>query len=142
MSRELLNRMHLIGESARQQIQSSSTKTRIVISYSRVSEDNSFENLPILSIVLKRVMSDYPECVYLLERMICDERRVVCVLLFNEDRDWVSIIRQYEVNLNVRRETLPPAKNEVDSKPSPVTFQKLLLLSLSMLTCFLKLELT
>ena len=112
--RELLRRMQVIGEAARQKIQSCPTRNRIVISYSRVSEDNSFENLPILSIVLKRVTNDYPESVYLLERMICDERRVVCVLLFNEDRDWVNIIRQYEVNLDVRRENPLPAMNQVN----------------------------
>ena len=113
--------MNETGEAARHTMEMATHRSRIILSYSRISEDNSFENLPILSIVLKRVTSDYPDCVYLLERMICDERRVVCVLLFSDDRDWVSIIRQYEVNLEVRKEETSPAMNRVDSQPVLMT---------------------
>lgn len=48
------------GELAQRRLEASPTRTRIVVSYSRLTEDNSLENLPLLSLVLKRVSKDYP----------------------------------------------------------------------------------
>ena len=101
--RKLLASMLAYGEGAQKKLEESQARARIVLSYSRSTEDNSFENLPILSLVLKRVSHDYPNVVYDLERMVCNEKYVKCVLLFSEDNNWVKIINNYESNLEVRR---------------------------------------
>lgn len=115
-SRKLLASMIAFGEKAQSMIESSPSRCRIVISYSRSSEDNTFENLPIISLVLKKVSKDYPSVVYVLERMVCDEHHVVCVLLFSEDRNWVKIINGYESNLEVCREETSMMMNRVYSQ--------------------------
>lgn len=92
------------GEHAQRRLEASTTRARIVVSYSRSTEDNSLENLPLLSLVLKRVSKDYPTVVYALERMVCDEKRVMCMLVFSEDKNWVKIINSYESSLEVSRD--------------------------------------
>ena len=62
---------------------------------------NYFEKLPLLSLILKRVVSDYPEVVFTLYRMSCQNNVVNCVVEFSETKDWVSIINAYESNLVV-----------------------------------------
>ena len=79
-------------------------KCKVCVSYSRSSLGMSFENLPLMSILMKRVTTDYPDVIYSLERMTCDEERVVFMLLFNEDHNWVKILNGYESNIEVCKE--------------------------------------
>ena len=109
--------MIAFGENAQRIIEKSTKRCRIVLSYSRTSEDSSFENLPIISLVLKKVSKDYPSVVYILERMMGDDNHVVCVLVFSEDRNWVKIINGYESNLEVCREENSMMMNRVNSQP-------------------------
>ena len=97
--------MIAFGENAQRTIEKSTKRCRIVLSYSRTSEDSSFENLPIISLVLKKVSKDYPSVVYILERMMGD------------DRNWVKIINGYESNLEVCREENSMMMNRVNSQP-------------------------
>ena len=115
--RSLLTSMIAFGENAQRTIEKSTKRCRIVLSYSRTSEDSSFENLPISSLVLKKVSKDYPSVVYILERMMGDDNHVVCVLVFSEDRNWVKIINGYESNLEVCREENSMMMNRVNSQP-------------------------
>ena len=64
----------------------------------------SFENLPLMCLIMKRVSADYPSVIYSLERMTCDDQRVVFMLLFSENRNWVKILNGYESNIEVCRE--------------------------------------
>ena len=102
---------------AQRRLEASPTRTRIVVSYSRLTEDNSLENLPLLSLVLKRVSKDYPTVVYALERMVCDEKRVMCVLVFSEDKNWVKIINSYESSLEASRDENGLLMSRMNSQP-------------------------
>lgn len=64
----------------------------------------SFENLPLMSLILKKVTVDYPQVIYSLERITCDDQRVVFIILFSEDLNWVRILNGYESNIEVCRE--------------------------------------
>ena len=108
--------MIAFGKRAQTMIEHSPSRCRIVLSYSRSSEDHTFENLPIISLVLKKVSRNYPSVVYVLERMVCDEHNVVCVLLFSEDRNWVKIINGYESNLEVCREENSMMMNRMNAQ--------------------------
>ena len=90
---------------------------KVCVSYSRSKEDTFFENLPLISLILKRVSNDYPDVVFSLWRMVCDEKRVVCVLAFNEERNWVKIINGYESSLEVSMEEGEQAMSRVNSQP-------------------------
>ena len=90
---------------------------RVCVSYSRSKEDTFFENLPLISLILKRVSNDYPDVVFSLWRMVCDEKRVVCVLAFNEERNWVKIINGYESSLEVSMEEGEQVMSRVNSQP-------------------------
>lgn len=115
--RKLLASMLAYGELAQRRLEASPTRTRIVVSYSRSTEDNSLENLPLLSLVLKRVSKDYPTVVYALERMVCDEKRVMCVLVFSEDKNWVKIINSYESSLEASRDENGLLMSRMNSQP-------------------------
>ena len=79
-------------------------KWKVWVAYTRASLGMSFENLPLMSIMMKKVTTDYPSVIYSLERMTCDDERVVFMLMFNEDHNWVKILNGYESNIEVCRE--------------------------------------
>ena len=117
MTRKLLNTMLAFGQAAQAKLDQSKTRCRIVVSYSRSLDDNSVENLPMLSLILKRVSADYPTTIYSLERMVCNEHHVVCVLVFSEERNWVKIINGYESSLEVCIEENNTMMNRINSQP-------------------------
>lgn len=102
--RKLLQKMIEMGEEAQRKLTQSENQCRICVSYSRSSAGVSFENLPLMSLILKKVSVDYPNVIYSLERVTCDDQRVVFVILFSEDLNWVRIINSYEPNIEVCRE--------------------------------------
>ena len=115
--RKLLSRMLVVAQTAQARLEQSKTQYRVAVSYNRPMNELSVENLPILSLILKRVSVDFPTVVYSLERMVCDEKRVVCVLAFNEERNWVKIINGYESSLEVSMEEGEQAMSRVNSQP-------------------------
>jgi hypothetical protein len=64
----------------------------------------SFENLPLISIILKKVTAEFPSVVYSVERMTFDDKSCTFLLLFSEDHNWVKILNGYESNIEVYRE--------------------------------------
>ena len=109
--------MLVVAQAAQARLEQSKTQYRVAVSYNRPMNELSVENLPILSLVLKRVSADFPTVVYSLERMVCDEKRVVCVLAFNEERNWVKIINGYESSLDVSMEEGEQVMSRVNSQP-------------------------
>lgn len=95
--------METVDDSQRK-LSESIGKCKVCVSYTRSSQGMSFENLPLMSILMKRVTTDYPTVIYSLERMTCDEERVVFMLMFNEDHNWVKILNSYESNIEVCKE--------------------------------------
>lgn len=91
-------------EESRKKLSDSLDKCKVCVSYTRSSLGMSFENLPLMSIMMKKVTTDYPSVIYSLERMTCDDERVVFMLMFNEDHNWVKILNGYESNIEVCRE--------------------------------------
>ena len=92
------------AEEAQRKLTHSQNQCRICVSYTRSSAGMSFENLPLMSLILKKVTVDYPQVIYSLERITCDDQRVVFIILFSEDLNWVRIINGYESNIEVCRE--------------------------------------
>ena len=101
MLRKELKSLILFAEESQRRMEKSQHVCRVCVSYSRSKEDTFFENLPLISLILKRVSNDYPDVVFSLWRMACDEKRVLCVLQFSEDRDWVKVINAYESSIEV-----------------------------------------
>lgn len=89
------------AEMSQKIMENSSSTCRICVSYSRSKEETYFENLPLISLILKRVSADYPDIVFSLYRMVCDDKRVVCILQFSDDKDWVRVINGYESSIEV-----------------------------------------
>lgn len=104
MRRKQLMMMIEKGEEAQRRLTQSENQCRICVSYSRSSAGMSFENLPLMSLILKKVTVDYPQVIYSLERITCDDQRVVFIILFSEDLNWVRILNGYESNIEVCRE--------------------------------------
>ena len=100
-SRNKLKEMILFGENAERVLSSASNPCRICVSMNLKNDENYFEKLPLLSLILKRVTADYPSVVFTLYRMSCKDRMVNCVVEFSETRNWVSIINAYESNIGV-----------------------------------------
>lgn len=100
----ILKKMFEMGEESRKKLASVQDECRLTVSYSRSSFGMSFENLPFMSIMLKKVTSDYPMIVYSIERMTFTEERCSFILLFSEDHNWVKILTGYESNIEVCRE--------------------------------------
>lgn len=46
---------------------------------------------------------------------MCDEKRVLCVLQFSEDHDWVKVINGYESSIEVFSEDQLPSSMTRDS---------------------------
>ena len=103
-SRMVLKKMLEMGEESRKKLTEAPEDCRLIVSYSRSSLGMSFENLPLMSIVLKKVTAEYPSVVYSIERMTFTEERCSFVLLFSEDHNWVKILTGYESNIEVCRE--------------------------------------
>ena len=95
--------METVDESQRI-LKQSEQKCKVCVSYTRSSLGMSFENLPLMSILMKRVTKDYPSVIYSLERVTSEEERVVFMLMFNEDHNWVKILNGYESNIEVCKE--------------------------------------
>ena len=112
-----LKEMIAFAERSQKVMESSTNVCRVCVSYSRSKEDTYFENLPLISLILKRVSTDFPEVVFSLWRMVCDDKRVVCVLQFSEDKDWVKVINGYESSIEVCSEDLFKAMSRVNSQP-------------------------
>lgn len=93
----------MYAEERQRVMESSQNRRRVSVSYRRSKEETYFENLPLISLILKRVYNDYEEsAVFSLWKMECNEEKVECVLEFSDDRDWVEIIRKYESSIEVR----------------------------------------
>ena len=112
-----LKEMIAFAERSQKVMESSTNVCRVCVSYSRSKEDTYFENLPLISLILKRVSTDFPEVVFSLWRMVCDDKRVVCVLQFSEDKDWVKVINGYESSIEVCSEDQFKAMSRVNSQP-------------------------
>lgn len=112
-----LKEMIAFAERSQKVMEVSTSVCRVCVSYSRSKEDTYFENLPLISLILKRVSTDFPEVVFSLWRMVCDDKRVVCVLQFSEDKDWVKVINGYESSIEVCSEDQFKAMSRVNSQP-------------------------
>ena len=104
VDKSVLNKMVDMFDDSRKRLETSGNQCRVCVSYSRSSYGMSFENLPLMCLIMKRVSADYPSVIYSLERMTCDDQRVVFMLLFSENRNWVKILNGYESNIEVCRE--------------------------------------
>ena len=99
--RKKLKEMIAFGEMAEKTLANAASPCRICVSMNLQRDRNYFEKLPLLSLILKRVVSDYPEVVFTLYRMLCQDNIVKCVWEFSETKDWVTIIKSYESNIAV-----------------------------------------
>ena len=95
----------MFGENAERVLSTAPNPCRICVSMNLRNDENYFEKLPLLSLILKRVAQDYSTVVFTLYRMSCKDRMVNCVVEFSETRNWVSIINAYESNISVREYT-------------------------------------
>lgn len=102
--RKVLTKMIEMVDDSQRKLSESLNKCKVCVSYTRSSLGMSFENLPLVSVMMKKVAADYPSVIYSLDRMTCDDERVVFMLLFNEDHNWVKILNGYESNIEVCRE--------------------------------------
>ena len=119
INRKKLKEMISYAEQSQKVMESSTSTCRVCVSYSRSKEETYFENLPLISLILKRVSNDYPDIVFSLYRMVCDDKRVVCVLQFSDDKDWVKVINGYESSIEVCTEEQFKASSmsRVNSQP-------------------------
>ena len=101
MNRKLLKEMIAFGESAERVLATSQQRCRIGVNMNLQRDKNYFEKLPLLSLILKRVVSEYDGVVFTLYRMTCKNNVVICIVEFSEKRDWVNIINSYESNIVV-----------------------------------------
>ena len=100
--RKKLKEMIVFAEEKQKVMESSQNHTFVSVSYGRSKEEIYFENLPLISLILKRVFNEYNEkIVFSLLKMQCNETRVECVLEFSNDDDWVGIIKKYESSIEV-----------------------------------------
>lgn len=107
-----LKEMIAFGEEAERVLAAATNPCRICVRMNLQNDQNYFEKLPLLSLILKRVVSEYPGVVFTLYRMSCQNRLVNCVVEFSETKDWVSIINSYEANIVVfeyKEEDLDPS---------------------------------
>ncbi len=109
--------MIAFAEESQKKMEKADRSCRVCVSYSRSKEETYFENLPLISLILKRVSNDFPDVVFSLWRMVCDDQRVVCVLQFSEDHDWVKVINSYESSIEVCNEDQFKSMSRVDSQP-------------------------
>ena len=105
------------AERSQKVMEASSNSCRVCVSYSRSKEETYFENLPLISLILKRVSNDFPDVVFSLWRMVCDDKRVVCVLQFSEDKNWVKVINGYESSIEVCSEEQYKSRSRTHSQP-------------------------
>ena len=96
-----LKEMISFGEKAEGILAKAPNPCRICVSMNLQNGDNYFEKLPLLSVILKRVVAEYPDVVFTLYRMSCQQHMVNCVVEFSESKNWVSIINSYEANMVV-----------------------------------------
>ena len=93
--------MITFGENAERILAQAANPCRICVSMNLQNDANYFEKLPLLSVILKRVVSEYPDVVFTLYRMSCQNHMVNCVVEFSETKNWVSIINSYVANIVV-----------------------------------------
>lgn len=105
------------AERSQKVMEASTNSCRVCVSYSRSKEETYFENLPLISLILKRVSNDFPDVVFSLWRMVCDDKRVVCVLQFSEDKNWVKVINGYESSIEVCSEEQYKSMSQTNSQP-------------------------
>lgn len=108
MIRKILKEMVNSAEKHQQEMKNSKYHKRISVSYKRSREESSFENLPLISLILKRIHNEYKDVVFSLCTMVCDEEKVECVLEFSTDQDWISIIKGYESSIEVCEDEYKP----------------------------------
>ena len=63
--------MITFGENAERILAQAANPCRICVSMNLQNDANYFEKLPLLSVILKRVVSEYPDVVFTLYRMSC-----------------------------------------------------------------------
>ena len=110
--RKKLKEMIAFGEEAERVLAAATNPCRICVRMNLQNDQNYFEKLPLLSLILKRVGSEFPGVGFTLYRMSCQNRLVNCVVEFSETKDWVSIINSYEANIVVfeyKEEDLDPS---------------------------------
>ena len=101
MNRKRLRDMINFAEAAEKVLANAKNPSRIGVKMNLQSDRNYFEKLPLLSLILKRVVSEYDGVVFTLYRMTCKNNVVICIVEFSETRDWVNIINSYEANIVV-----------------------------------------
>ena len=102
------------AEEKRAMMESSQHHRFVSVSYKSIKEEIYFENLPLMSLILKRVYHEYKEgAVFSLWKMKCNDEKVECVLEFSDDRDWVEIIKSYESSIEVRDASVSTADSSV-----------------------------
>ena len=52
------------AERSQKVMEASTNSCRVCVSYSRSKEETYFENLPLISLILKRVSNDFPDVVF------------------------------------------------------------------------------
>ena len=98
---KVLKEMIAFGEKAEKALANAPQPCKICVSMNLQNGKNYFEKLPLLSLILKRVVKEYPSVVFTLYRMSCQNNVVNCVVEFSETKDWVNIINSYESNILV-----------------------------------------
>ena len=74
------------------------------IYYKRHADDPTIEYLPVLALLLKQVSKKYPNVIFSLEKMICCDDYVNCLLVFNSNCDITDIINLYKDTIEITRE--------------------------------------
>lgn len=90
------------AESQKKIMQESRNHRFISISYKRSKEETFFENLPLISLILRRVYNDHQDAIFSLWKMKCNNEEVECILEFSNDSDWENIIKKYESSIEVK----------------------------------------
>lgn len=73
------------------------------IYYKRHTDDLTIEYLPVLALLLKQVSKKYPDVIFSLEEMKCQDEYVNCLLEFNSDCDISDITDIYKDTIEITR---------------------------------------
>lgn len=104
--------MEMIGMKAKEEFYTAEQYFTYKISFDRHPDDNVFENLPIVALVLRKVSEWDPSVVYSLQSMVCTEKELTCILTFNKhefkDKDnnittFDEIMKDYKVTIGVKK---------------------------------------
>lgn len=94
--------MIIEAEGMQKTMMESQHRFSVSVSYNCQKDELYFENLPLMSLILKRVYNEYKDTVvFSLCKMECKDSKVMCVLEFSTNAPWVEVIKDYESSLEV-----------------------------------------